>query len=339
MSEKIYEDEISLKELILVLINNWKMVAIFTSIGTLLTIGISYFAMSPVYETKAKLIMNIPESIETEIGSYTYSSTVITDYSDMLRNMQVVESTILDAELDVNVEQFIGDLSLNNEKNSNVVTISFKGSDPEEISSILDIHIDNYEVFLQQKLKTDAIEKFIRSYNVAFKQNEYSYKEVQKRIEESEELLSEMAPVISLKTALSKNSDLAAEFANTRGVSIADLKGSMLQEEILNENYLTIEKLITDNKVTLTNLSIEKEKLEEILEELESEEAALESVEDTEFLSILSSFVQEVSPASTPINPIAPRKALNVAIGFVLSLMLGVFVAFFKAYWQNDTIS
>jgi hypothetical protein len=43
-----------------------------------------------------------------------------------------------------------------------------------------------------------------------------------------------------------------------------------------------------------------------------------------------------VSPAVEPLNPVAPNKKLNVAIAAVLGLMLGVFVAFFKEYWQSS---
>ncbi len=121
-------------------------------------------------------------------------------------------------------------------------------------------------------------------------------------------------------------------------MSVADLKGSMLQEEILNTNYVKVENLITDNKIQATDLNVQKEKLEEMLKELEAEKALLESGEKTEFLSIIATIVQEISPATMPINPVAPRKALNVAIGFVLSFVLGVFVAFFKAYWNSELI-
>ncbi len=184
------------------------------------------------------------------------------------------------------------------------------------------------------------MDKFIKNYQINLKDNERSYKQNSKRqIERSEKIIKvKMEPVISLRTALASNSNLAAEFANSRGVSVADLKGSMLQEEILNTNYVKVENLITDNKIQATDLNVQKEKLEEMLKELEAEKALLESGEKTEFLSIIATIVQEISPATMPINPVAPRKALNVAIGFVLSFVLGVFVAFFKAYWNSELI-
>ena len=43
-----------------------------------------------------------------------------------------------------------------------------------------------------------------------------------------------------------------------------------------------------------------------------------------------------VSPAHVPTAPIAPKKALNLAVAACLGLMLGVFVVLFKAYWENS---
>lgn len=338
MSEKKYEDEISLKELMLILLKNKKLIMVITAIGTLTAIILSFVIISPVYETKTKLIINIPKSIETEIGVYHYPTQNITDYSGLLKNIVVAEETIHQMNLNKNAESFSKSLTITQEKDSKVVEVLLKGGKPSEIAAVLDQHVENYKKFLLYKLKNDAIDKFIKSYHVEYEQNEQSYKDVQKRILESEKLLSEMEPVISLRTALSSNSDLAAEFANSRGVSVSDLSGSMLQEEIVNPNYSTIEKIITENKVTETNLSIKKERLDDILNQLEEERVKLDAGQETEFLSILSSFVQDVSPAIVPTHPIAPRKSLNVAIGFVLSLMLGVFVAFFKSYWESTSI-
>ena len=45
-----------------------------------------------------------------------------------------------------------------------------------------------------------------------------------------------------------------------------------------------------------------------------------------------------VSSAHVPSTPIAPKKALNLAVAACLGLMLGVFVVLFKAYWENSAV-
>lgn len=40
-----------------------------------------------------------------------------------------------------------------------------------------------------------------------------------------------------------------------------------------------------------------------------------------------------VAPAWVPVNPVGPRKMLNLAIAGVLGVMVGAFVVFFRHYW------
>lgn len=59
-----------------------------------------------------------------------------------------------------------------------------------------------------------------------------------------------------------------------------------------------------------------------------------EELRVAESAHIGDSSITIISRAHSNPNPIAPRKALNVAIGGVLGVMVGVFVAFFIEYWQ-----
>jgi succinoglycan biosynthesis transport protein ExoP len=44
------------------------------------------------------------------------------------------------------------------------------------------------------------------------------------------------------------------------------------------------------------------------------------------------------SPAVVPDIPSGPNKTMNVAIGMILGLMIGVVIVFFKSYWENSEI-
>jgi len=45
--------------------------------------------------------------------------------------------------------------------------------------------------------------------------------------------------------------------------------------------------------------------------------------------------VSTLDEAVTPNNPVSPNKTLNIAIGMVLGLMLGVFIVFIREYFDN----
>jgi len=61
-----------------------------------------------------------------------------------------------------------------------------------------------------------------------------------------------------------------------------------------------------------------------------------EELRVTESAQIGEASVVVVSRAYAPVNPVGPRKALNMAIGLVLGLMIGVFAAFFIEYWKQS---
>lgn len=64
-----------------------------------------------------------------------------------------------------------------------------------------------------------------------------------------------------------------------------------------------------------------------------------EKYEETRIASssaIGESTIITVSPAVEATQPVSPNKKMNIAIATVLGLMLGVFVAFFKDYWNTS---
>jgi len=63
-----------------------------------------------------------------------------------------------------------------------------------------------------------------------------------------------------------------------------------------------------------------------------------EELRVTESAQIGEASVVVVSRGYAPVNPVGPRKALNMAIGLVLGLMVGVFAAFFIEYWKQSDV-
>ena len=46
--------------------------------------------------------------------------------------------------------------------------------------------------------------------------------------------------------------------------------------------------------------------------------------------------ITKIAPAMEPINPVGPRKMLNIAIAMVLGGMVSVFIAYFREYWVSS---
>ncbi|MGF7057739.1 GumC family protein [Brassicibacter mesophilus] len=146
-------------------------------------------------------------------------------------------------------------------------------------------------------------------------------------------------------------------------------KLTMKNEEV-NETYLTLTSKVSEYKIGVSEASKELEmirskidltqkELETIQSDLVEKEhqlalvqrkvdlatetynAFLNKYEETriaESTEIGDSTINLVSQAPIPEVPVGPRKMLNLAIAGVLGAMVGVFIAFFRAYWQKSAI-
>jgi capsular polysaccharide biosynthesis protein len=146
-------------------------------------------------------------------------------------------------------------------------------------------------------------------------------------------------------------------------------KLTMKNEEV-NETYLALTSKVSEYKIDVSEASKELEmigskidltqkELETIQSDLAEKEyqldlvqrkvdlsrdtydAFLKKYEETtvaESTEVGDSTINLVSQAPIPEVPVGPRKMLNLAIAGVLGVMVGVFIAFFRAYWQKSAV-
>ncbi|MBA7553359.1 hypothetical protein ES705_45950 [subsurface metagenome] len=147
------------------------------------------------------------------------------------------------------------------------------------------------------------------------------------------------------------NPELAAKIANTIAAVFID-KSLIINRSRASEVKKFIEEQLLEKEKELTE---EEEKLqyEKNLEKLPDQELRLAHLEravkvsENIYLILLEKYqearinevmefkdIRIIDKALVPDEPIKPRKILNLAIGGVLSLMLGVMLAFFVEQWK-----
>jgi len=147
------------------------------------------------------------------------------------------------------------------------------------------------------------------------------------------------------------NPELAAEIANTIAAVFMD-KSLIINRSKASEVKKFIEEQLLEKEKELT---AEEEKLQyERLEELPDKELRLARLEravrvsEDMYLLLLEKYqearinevmefrdVRIIDKALAPDEPIKPRKMLNLAIGGILGLMLGVMLVFFMEEWNK----
>lgn len=221
----------------------------------------------------------------------------------------------------------------------------------EELRQEFDSKLDMLTTF-----KTELVEK------------EVELNKVKAGLTMAEQELNSTPRVIVTKKSVGTDPLLNQIVAETNGTSIKDTAQITMNSEEVNEGYIELRTKVSGYRIDVSELSAEmnmmRTKINTTQKELEGIQAELadkehnqeliqrnvdlsqgtydaflnkyEETRITESTEVGDSTINIISQAVVPDRPTGPRKMLNLAIASVLGLMIGVFVAFFKEYWQSS---
>jgi uncharacterized protein involved in exopolysaccharide biosynthesis len=103
---------------------------------------------------------------------------------------------------------------------------------------------------------------------------------------------------------------------------------------------------LADKQIELSKLQSEQQSLKDHIDKHQSEIAALEDqiLNDRLYSTSSQRFLGGESPvfvssAIVPTEPVGPNKVLNIAIAFIVGLMIGVMTVFIRHYWTTSSAS
>lgn len=345
MEDRQYEDEISLKELIMALIKNWKLIVAFIVVAGVLALGYVMVIADEVYEASLEGSISVPGSVSTRYGGYSFPTTDKMDFLNVVYSNKVIQETLNELGLvEATVNGFKNAITIETEEESTRFTFKVTGSSPEDAQLRLLTLVENFEDELSMLHKEAALVSFIRDYGVSYKNMEENLLQTQKQLEEIQVEFADIEPVITLRKLVTSDPVYAAELAQNRGVRIEELSEEMMLEEVINPHYEALQGTIIGLRKEIQNIERDMEKNLRYTEELKAELAGVQtyilsgdgSKMDPEMVNVMETSLHFSLSTNVPDHPIAPKKALTLAIALVLGAMLGVFVAFFKEYWQNS---
>jgi len=219
---------------------------------------------------------------------------------------------------------------------------------------------------LQQDI--DAKLKLITDFKTQLVQLDVDEKAARASLESAKARLAKEPKFLDLQKSIVDDpvmSDIAAEKSDGKMSGVAGL--TMKSQEI-NENYTMLNDKVAELEVTLSGIVSQKTAISANIQKTQTELESLQALlaeKQTEYNRLqqqytvaqdtYNTFLQKyqearittsnkigdtsimvVSPAIVPDEPVAPKKALNVAIGMVLGLMIGMFTVFFLDYWRKS---
>lgn len=333
------ENEISLKELILILLNEKKLIAIITVSFTVLAIFVTLM-LPKVYETQSQINYNLPVNNETRFGAFIFPSQNIADYLPLLTSDEVKNEVA--SKLGIEANNVNPQIVYN--KENKYIFVKTTASTPELAKQINDALVETYIYRVRVQYKLESINKFISFYQNSITSDTFKAEKTQSMLTEKQTFLMELNPKYTLQKAIFADSATAALYADKFNLDFSTLSNDVILEEYASEKYLQIEAEVIDLRSALIYYSENLKFSEKLLAELNEEKnQLLLNLKTNEYnsilndeLDVLNNSISQVSKAILPVSRISPRNSVNVGLGFIVGFTLSIFYIILKHYWKSE---
>lgn len=336
-NEQVYEGEIDLRELIMILWKRKTFIICSTLIIAILAGVYSKFIVSPVYNTQLDVAISMPEIYETRFGEYKLPFTSNGEYLKLIKSNDVIKNTIVDMDYDLTkdtVEKMmdritLGEISTSANIVQNNFTVTVSADNPEESLRFAQNLYENYIEFVDVMMKERVIGYYNNDFSVKIASLENTLETSNQILVKNEELLTNIPQTINQK-------DAAKE--------IVGASGYIILENIINPNYTELENNIIENKQLIAETETTINQYKNFLTELDVEKVALDNYyasgktgkNELNIMDVVKVSIYQPSQPVAPTSKTSPSTLMNVVIGGVLGGMLSVIIVFFKAYWKKE---
>ncbi len=287
-------EEISLRELIEILIKRKKLIAILTTLVIFITGIINFVFLTPVYEAKTILMasgMNTKPQAQPEVKGVeellenmsSYPQMSVEAYKEQIKNPQILNQTIAELGLDkqgidrVNLRDMI---TLNTLKDTNLITISVKHTDKILAANIANTVARKFTEHISEMAKSQAD----KSSNYIRTQMEVEKTNLDQALLEYKNYLSLPKGLVELQKEVDSKTDLITQYKTdllNAGVEEEKLKASLdsanvemkktsektvLRKSIVDDSFLTQYMQSKGNKLNedILNIKLESEERNDV---------------------------------------------------------------------------
>jgi capsular polysaccharide biosynthesis protein len=132
------EETISLRELMDTLKKRMKLILLITLTAIIVSAGVSFFLLTPIYQSSAQLLVNQKESKQQTYnpGEIQTNLQLINTYKVIIKSPVILDKVIADLNLNMNAAQLNSKITVGSESDSQVVNLSVQDTDPYKAAEI-----------------------------------------------------------------------------------------------------------------------------------------------------------------------------------------------------------
>lgn len=133
------EETIDLREYFSIIKKRSKIIVIITLIAMLVSAAVSFFMLSPVYETNTTLIVNRSEAVQDQNmtnDEYTVSQKLATTYGEIIKSRTVLDEVIDELKLDMTYSELSSMVSVSPIGDTQIINIKVQDTNPTKAMNI-----------------------------------------------------------------------------------------------------------------------------------------------------------------------------------------------------------
>ncbi|WP_061808963.1 YveK family protein [Rossellomorea vietnamensis] len=132
------EETISLRELMDTLKKRMQLIILITLTAILVSGGVSYFLLTPVYQSSTQLLVNQAKSDQPVLnqGEIQANLQLMKTYNVIIKSPTILDQVIKGLDLDMTTSQLNEKITVGSEADSQVINLSVQDTDPEKAAEI-----------------------------------------------------------------------------------------------------------------------------------------------------------------------------------------------------------
>ncbi|MEQ6050279.1 chain length determinant protein WzzB [Lysinibacillus capsici] len=305
------EETIELRELIEIVWKGKAIIALCTIVCMLLAGVASWFVLEEKYESKA--VVQVAGAVQDTGIMANYVSTEFTPtiYAQRIQNKQIMQQALQDAGIKIKYNEKNLVTTTDADPTKNIVELKYTSNSAKEAQQQLQILMDA----AKQKMN-ESVQQTLQQLESTYKiEAESLTKEINSNIEQYNQIIREnnLPKILILQTII--NSEIVLNISEEQAATLSNVNGD-LQNQLLQLQV---------------QIQTKSEEYHNILTNYQSIKTELDSFKPDPFIRIIAepSLAEGVS---------SPNKLLNLAIGLVVGVMLGLGIVFFREYWKKSAI-
>ncbi|MFE4810522.1 YveK family protein [Peribacillus simplex] len=152
------EETISIQDIFKTLKKRWKLIMLLTLIAALVSGSISYFLLTPVYQSSTQILVNQKQP-ENQLDSTQIRSNIdmINTYSVIIKSPAILEKVIDELKLDQSVDQLSQKITINSQENSQVFSLTVQDSNSARAVEIANTVSSIFQKEIKDIMKVDNV--------------------------------------------------------------------------------------------------------------------------------------------------------------------------------------